>query len=489
MGYTVEKVLEVARKYIGYKEKETNSQLDDFNANAGDGNYTMFARELHKANYYQANKNGYAWCDVYHDYVHYEASGYNKELAEWTTCQTGLYGAGCEWSAKYYKQQGRFYTSNPQPGDQIFFQDYAHTGIVEKVTATQVTTIEGNTGNQVKRHTYSINSSKIDGYGRPKYDVAPAEPDMTENENYYRCKKGVVTQLSKNFKSTEFDCKCNGYCNQTTISKQLLKYLQQIRDHFGKAVNINSGYRCETHNKNVGGVTNSYHRSGEAADITVTGITPKVVAQYAESIGILGIGLYETDKDGYFVHVDIRKTKSFWYGQAQTKRDTFQDKPVEEPKPVTPSTLTVNDFKVGEIVEFIGDTHYTNASAKTGKKTVPGLAKVTATYRNGTHQLHLRAINKNGNFVSGVYGWVNVSDVKKSENREPQIGDIVNFTGNTHYVSSNASNGKSTKPGKAKITAIFKNGKHPIHLRAVNANGGFTSGVYGWVNTEDVELI
>ena len=38
------------------------------------------------------------------------------------------------------------------------------------------------------------------------------------------------------------------------------------------------------------------------------------IAKYAESIGVLGIGLYETDKDGHFVHIDTRTKKSFWYG-------------------------------------------------------------------------------------------------------------------------------------------------------------------------------
>ena len=47
----------------------------------------------------------------------------------------------------------------------------------------------------------------------------------------------------------------------------------------------------------------------------VEGIHPSEVAKFAESIGILGIGLYETNSDGYFVHIDTRTTKSFWYGQ------------------------------------------------------------------------------------------------------------------------------------------------------------------------------
>lgn len=129
--------------------------------------------------------------------------------------------------------------------------------------------------------------------------------------------------LSKNFKVSEFSCKGNKCCSEVKIDDKLVSFLQKIRDHFGAALTINSGYRCETHNKNVGGASGSYHTKGMAADIVVKGVKPAEVAKYAESIGVLGIGLYETTKDGYFVHIDTRTTKSFWYGQAQAKRDTF----------------------------------------------------------------------------------------------------------------------------------------------------------------------
>lgn len=62
-----------------------------------------------------------------------------------------------------------------------------------------------------------------------------------------------------------------------------------------------------------------------------------------------------------------------------------------------------------------------------------------------------------------------------------QAGDIVNFTGTKHYISSIAANGKTCKPGKARVTAIARKGKHPVHLIAV-AGGG--SSVHGWVDTE-----
>lgn len=177
MNDTADKLLKIAAAEIGYIEKESNAQLDNPSANAGDANYTKYARDLHAAGYYQAIKQGFAWCDMFVDWCFLQLCG-SRAKAEEITCQTGLYGAGCEWSAKYYKQQGRFYTADPQPGDQIFFNNYAHTGIVEKIENGVITTIEGNTSNKVARRTYSVGSSRIDGYGRPKFDAVqkPVEP-------------------------------------------------------------------------------------------------------------------------------------------------------------------------------------------------------------------------------------------------------------------------------------------------------------------------
>ena len=48
-----------------------------------------------------------------------------------------------------------------------------------------------------------------------------------------------------------------------------LEVLQPLRDHLGRPVTITSGYRCKELNKRVGGVRNSQHLKGEAADIRV----------------------------------------------------------------------------------------------------------------------------------------------------------------------------------------------------------------------------
>lgn len=93
------------------------------------------------------------------------------------------------------------------------------------------------------------------------------------------------------------------------LDDELPELLQQIRDHFKAPVTINSGYRSPAHNAAVGGVKNSQHTLGTAADIVVRGVSPLEVAQYAEHLmpDRGGIGVY---KD--FTHVDVRAVRARW---------------------------------------------------------------------------------------------------------------------------------------------------------------------------------
>lgn len=111
--------------------------------------------------------------------------------------------------------------------------------------------------------------------------------------------------LSTNFKVKEFACQDK---SDTVVlhTEFITDKLQKIRTHFNKPITINSAYRTPTHNRKVGGSSNSYHVKGRAFDIVVKGVTPNEVAKYAQSIGIKGIIRYS-----WGVHVDSRATK-YW---------------------------------------------------------------------------------------------------------------------------------------------------------------------------------
>lgn len=125
---------------------------------------------------------------------------------------------------------------------------------------------------------------------------------------YSKAKEGNV-KLSKNFTVKEFAC--SDGTDTVFISLALVNLLQKIRNHFGKAVIINSAYRTEAHNKSIGGATYSQHKYGLAADIHINGVTPKEIAAYVETLmpSSGGIGIYQS-----FVHVDVRLVKSRWNG-------------------------------------------------------------------------------------------------------------------------------------------------------------------------------
>lgn len=107
-------------------------------------------------------------------------------------------------------------------------------------------------------------------------------------------------RLSKNFSLSEFKCPCCGKVKQPP--QDLIDILQDVRDTFGM-VKITSAYRCEQHNSYVGGVKNSYHLKGVAADIQVKNTHPSTVQNYLRDHDG-GLGLYST-----FTHIDVRGYK------------------------------------------------------------------------------------------------------------------------------------------------------------------------------------
>ena len=70
---------------------------------------------------------------------------------------------------------------------------------------------------------------------------------------------------TKNFRVSEFACK---HCGENKIDQRVINMAQVIREAMGEPVHVNSGYRCKTHNARVGGVNNSYHTQGLAADLS-----------------------------------------------------------------------------------------------------------------------------------------------------------------------------------------------------------------------------
>ena len=124
----------------------------------------------------------------------------------------------------------------------------------------------------------------------------------------YSVKRDGDGKVSKHFSVREFASKDGS--DKVLIDDDLVALLEDIREAAGgKAITINSGYRSPEHNAAVGGVSNSQHVKGTAADIVVEGTDPLTVGQIAEHFlnKTGGIGVYKS-----FTHVDTRATRSRW---------------------------------------------------------------------------------------------------------------------------------------------------------------------------------
>ncbi len=176
MENIVNTLITCARGWLGYLEKKSNSQLDDFTANAGSGNYTCFARDYKRDT--GLNLQAQPWCAMFVSEIFVQVFGLEiaKKLlggALYHYCPTGV---------EQFKKAGRWSTV-PEPGAVIFFTNGArayHTGIVVEVSAFRIKTVEGNTsgasgvienGGGVCEKSYSRTYGKILGYGLPDWSL------------------------------------------------------------------------------------------------------------------------------------------------------------------------------------------------------------------------------------------------------------------------------------------------------------------------------
>ena len=109
--------------------------------------------------------------------------------------------------------------------------------------------------------------------------------------------------IAPHFNLSEFACPC---CHRVMLHPKLLGKLVELRNTLERPVYITSGYRCFAYNQKVGGVANSYHCIGLAADIKVKDINLIELLGYAEEIDFAGIGFYEKKN---FLHLDVRPTR------------------------------------------------------------------------------------------------------------------------------------------------------------------------------------
>jgi len=114
--------------------------------------------------------------------------------------------------------------------------------------------------------------------------------------------------LSEHFSKAELACHC---CGTLKIEAALLDALELLRSLVGKPVVVHDAYRCPMHNQKVGGVNDSEHTRGMAADVSIPGLSLQQMFELALQVPAFlngGIGVY----DGAFLHLDVRPHPARW---------------------------------------------------------------------------------------------------------------------------------------------------------------------------------
>lgn len=101
----------------------------------------------------------------------------------------------------------------------------------------------------------------------------------------------------RHFTPAEFACPCCGACD---MDQGLLLRLDCARQELGRPLIVTSGYRCARHNAKVGGIPDSAHVQGLAADLAVRSSAERYVVLPVLQRLFARIGVSKT-----FVHVDV----------------------------------------------------------------------------------------------------------------------------------------------------------------------------------------
>lgn len=113
---------------------------------------------------------------------------------------------------------------------------------------------------------------------KPETELDTTEENSAESEMEW---PGVV-----HFDPEEIRCKCNGkFCNGFPHKMQplVMQIAERARQWSGHPIQVISGLRCETHNRNEKGVKNSQHMYGEALDVYFYGVTPSAALAWLQS--------------------------------------------------------------------------------------------------------------------------------------------------------------------------------------------------------------
>ena len=228
---TADLVVSIAQNQLGYKEKATNSNLDDFTANAGSANITKYHRDL-------GIGQGSEWCGIF---------------VKWVLQSAGVSAAETPSNYKWvpdwqslYKNKGRYHSRGtyvPKPGDLVIISwssngSRDHIGIVESVDSVALNYISGNRSNSVTKDWIRQDNAMITGYCEVDYGSIPnnnnpGEPYPIPTRNISRGTSGDDVKWVQKFAN---DIMGAGIAVDGISGDQTVNVIRQFQSQYGLTV-------------------------------------------------------------------------------------------------------------------------------------------------------------------------------------------------------------------------------------------------------------
>ncbi len=314
------------------------------------------------------------------------------------------------------------------------------------------------------------------GYAHYGIDVSTIQGKAGDDHTIYASGDGVVVLAGKDNKLGYALCVLypDAYNRQNGRSSDVIARYMHMKSIMVKTGDtIRRGAPLGVEGKEG---TGDYHLHLEFdTDVNYPAYTPQVAGS-----NFWKKGVDTTINPTYMLHVATdQEVVKPTYNPAWLNSEDFNIPKIS----LTSSELVSNfkpKYKVGDVVELAEGKIYSASNRfSVGRKTDGGLVKIIKILPNATHPYHCRAVNQDGSFRSGAYGWANESSLSPAW--EPAVGDKVYYNGNIHYTSADSINGSLCKEGEAIISQIYRLGKskHPYLLIKTT---GSKATVHGWVD-------
>lgn len=431
---------------------------------------------------------------------------------------------GCDRMIRLYQNVGRWVESDsyvPAPGDLVFYdwQDSGigdntgssdHVGLVETVSGSSMTVIEGNISDSVGRRNLAINGRYIRGYAVPDYaESTPQETPFSQISGTISTGSVSDEKIIWDFLMREFNNAFGVAGLMGNLYKESGLKSDNIENAYESKIGANdASYTAAVDNGSYGnfvkdsvgyGIAQWTFWSRKQALLNYARQTGRSIGDLTMQLEFLVKELKGSFKPVYSVLIgatsileasnyvlihfenpankgEAVQAERFACGQNYYNKyaSGVQSPTIQQGAVSGGVSVSSGNFKVGDVVSIAPNaTYYSGA-------TIPAWVKnkewIIASI-NGDRVIIDKSVDGKNSIMSPVCSKYLIS----GSTWVPQIGDIVVYNGNVHYASAVAVNGHPCTGGKAKITQIYQLGKskHPYHLVKIPGGG---STVYGWVD-------